>query len=88
MPTVSALGRQEGQTFKVILSYQVSMRPARDSIKKNHLLLFPCSSHSSVKHLQDTGELDTVPEALLPQHTESKALWLGDLQAGQQGPTC
>lgn len=82
MPTVSALERQDGQKFKVILTYQVNMRPAYDSIKKkkNHQLLFSCGSHSSVKHLQDRGEVATVPEALLPQHTESKASWFGDLQ--------
>lgn len=40
-----------------------------------------------MKHLQDMGKVDAMPEALLPQQTESKASWLGDLEEekGRQG---
>lgn len=37
-----------------------------------------------MKPLQDTGEVDTMPEALLPQQTESKASWLGNLEEEEE----
>lgn len=46
------------------------MRPACDSIKKNYQLMLSRSDHSSGKHLRDTGEAGTMPEALLPGNLE------------------